>query len=120
MEEQLAAFSPQGLSNTAWALSKLGPQPGAGRVMAALAEEAATRLAYFSNQELGMLLMALAGFRSAAVGTLLEAAGEELAGRVATLSERDLSSMLSGGGIVCGFLLGGRCACDRVHGTVRM
>lgn len=94
---QLPFFSCQGLSNTAWALTKLGPlQPSVAALLGAAADAAAPCLADFSNQELSMMLMAASSQPAGRSRALMEAAGQQLEARAATLSEWDLATILSG------------------------
>ncbi|KAL4430985.1 hypothetical protein ABPG75_006241 [Micractinium tetrahymenae] len=93
---QLPFFSCQGLSNTAWALTKLGPmQPETAALLAAVAAAAAPLLADFSNQELSILLMAASSHPVGRLPALMDAAGQQVEARAAALSERDLATILS-------------------------
>lgn len=94
---QLPLFSCQGLANTAWGLSKLGPlQPGTAALLTAAAEASAPRLPGFSSQELSMLLMAANSLPGGSSRALMEAAGQQLEARAASLSEWDLATIMSG------------------------
>lgn len=97
-QHQLPDFSPQGLANSAFGLSKLGPQAELAPLAASLAAALAARLPELSQQEVGMVVAAASETQAwhGAAGGVLGAAAAEAARRAGRLSDRELSTMLSG------------------------